>query len=59
MFRTIYDESKKQWSGPKTKSIFNPHTSLGSVILNALEVNGSKVAQVIFYFCYHNKRVDI
>ncbi|XP_031624717.1 4-coumarate--CoA ligase 2-like [Contarinia nasturtii] len=46
MFRTIHDQNKRQWSGPKTESIFNPRISLGSVILNALEVNGSRVAQI-------------
>ncbi|XP_055309667.1 uncharacterized protein LOC129573305 [Sitodiplosis mosellana] len=46
MFRTIFDKERKQWSGPKTESIFNPHSSLGNVILNVLQVNGSRVAQI-------------
>lgn len=48
MFRTIFDEEKKQWNGPQTDTIFNPNTSLGNVILNSLQVNGSRIAQVRF-----------
>lgn len=48
MFRTNFDQENKQWNGVKTKSDFNPDTSLGNVILNSLQVYGSKVALVKF-----------
>ncbi|XP_055309666.1 probable 4-coumarate--CoA ligase 1 [Sitodiplosis mosellana] len=46
MFRTIYSKKRKQWNGATTDSVFNPHTSLGNVILSELQVNGSRVAQI-------------
>lgn len=46
MFRTAFDKENKQWNGPKIDPIFNPNTSLGNVILNILQMNGSRIAQV-------------
>lgn len=46
MYHTTFDNERKQWNGQMTKSDFNPDASLGNVILNALLVNGSRVAQV-------------
>lgn len=46
MYDTTFDEKNKQWNGPKIKSNFNPEVSLGRVILNSLQIYGSKVAQV-------------
>lgn len=49
MFHTTFDAEKKQWSGLKVDTIFNPKTSLGSVLLNVMQVNGSRVALVNLY----------
>lgn len=46
MFRTTFVSDKKQWSGVKTQTIFNPYTSIGNVILNVLKLNASRTAQV-------------
>lgn len=46
MYRTTFDNERKQWNGQMTKSDFNPNASLGNVILNSLLVQGSRVAQV-------------
>lgn len=48
-YRTSFDKENKQWSGPRTQPIFNLQTSLGNVLLNLLEINGLKYAQVRKY----------
>lgn len=69
MFQTKFDKEKKQWNGSRLEIIQNPKTSLGSEILKVLEVNGPKLAEVIFnnlplflYFKlihFHNDSVDL
>lgn len=46
MFRTTFDAENKQWNGVKTNPYYNRETSLGEMILNSLQVNDTKVAQV-------------
>lgn len=48
MYRTIYDEKRKQWSGIKARPLYNPNATIGEVLLKAMQVNGPKIAQVIF-----------
>lgn len=45
MFRTTFDENTKTWSGPPLPP-FNPNESLAVVLLRAMKIHGSKVAQV-------------
>lgn len=47
MYRTIYDEKRKQWSGIKARPLYNPNATIGEVLLKAMQVNGPKIAQVI------------
>lgn len=47
MFRTHYDEKQKLWSGCKFPSLYNPTISIGHMILSALKIHSSKIAQVI------------
>lgn len=49
MYRTTFDETNKQWNGPKTQPIYNLNTSVGNVLLHALEVNGSRTAQASWH----------
>lgn len=46
MFRTRFDEEKRQWNGVETKPHSWPRTSLGSEILQSFQLYGSSVAQV-------------
>ncbi|XP_055551812.1 luciferin 4-monooxygenase-like [Wyeomyia smithii] len=43
---TVYDPSKKVWTGITQPSLFNPQANMGQLILNLLERNPSKVIQV-------------
>ncbi|XP_065074848.1 probable 4-coumarate--CoA ligase 1 [Ochlerotatus camptorhynchus] len=44
---TFYDPSTKIWTGlPGRKPIFNPHQSIGDLILQILERNADKVVQI-------------
>lgn len=45
MFRTTFDENTKTWSGPPLPQ-FNPNESLAVVLLRAMKMHGSKIAQV-------------
>lgn len=57
MYRTIHDEKRKQWSGIKTRPLYNPNLAIGEILLKAMQVNGPKVAQVILkrMHCTGNK----
>lgn len=46
MLRTSYDANKKIWSGPAITPIYNPKTSIGPVVLQALANFGPKIAQI-------------
>lgn len=47
MFFTTFDQEKKLFSGPKTKFVLDPeNASLGKFVLDTLQKNGSKLAQV-------------
>lgn len=46
IYRTIYDEKTKTWSGLKTVPVFNPNASAGHVLLEALRRNPRKIGQV-------------
>lgn len=46
MNTTHYDAEKKLWRGNDSPSLFNPEISVGQALLKALEVHGSKIAQV-------------
>lgn len=46
MNRTYYDAEKKLWRGNDLPPLFNPEISVGQAILKALEIHGSKIAQV-------------
>lgn len=52
MFRTIFDEEKKLWHGPKFKMKWTDEPSLGAKILKALKFNGSNIAQVTLRFFF-------
>ncbi|XP_053699079.1 uncharacterized protein LOC128746054 [Sabethes cyaneus] len=43
---TTYNPDSKVWTGITQPSLLNPHANLGQLILNMLERNPSKVAQV-------------
>lgn len=46
MFHTEFDEKKKIWSGLEVPCLYDSKVSVGQVILNAMFVNSSKIAQV-------------
>lgn len=46
MFRTFYDEKRKQWNGLKSRPLFNPQTTLGEILLKSMQMHGPKIAQV-------------
>lgn len=49
MYRSIYDEKRKQWQGLETRPLYNPEITLGEALLKSMRVNGAKIAQVSFY----------
>lgn len=46
MFLTKFDEATKLWSGADVPPIYNPNINCAHAILNAMKLNGSKVAEV-------------
>lgn len=46
MYRTIFDEKLKQWSGLPKIALYNPNVSVGQVILEALDRAPQKMGQV-------------
>lgn len=59
MYRTTYNIEKKEWSGPRILSIFNPKTSIGNVVLNALDINRLRTARVSLCQFLHRFRIVI
>lgn len=43
-----FDENENLWTSVDAPPLFNPSASLGQIILRALKMHGSRVAQVIF-----------
>lgn len=52
MYRSIYDDKRKQWQGLKMRPLYNPEVTLGEVLLKSMHINGSKIAQVSFQHKY-------
>lgn len=48
MYQTKYDEKAKEWRGFDLPPLYNPKVSLAQVLLDALTIYRSKIAQVIF-----------
>lgn len=46
MFHTEFDEKTKLWKGLDLPPLYNPKASVGQILLNALSLNGSKIAQI-------------
>lgn len=46
MYRTIFDLSKKEWSGIHRKSVYNPSVSIGAILLDVMTLTPNKVSQV-------------
>lgn len=47
MYSTFFDEKEKQWTGLSRVPFYNSNLSVGQAILHSLELNPSKIAQVI------------
>lgn len=48
MYRTIFDAEEKLWSGVDMPPVYtDPTISLGHVLLRAMKLNPTKVAQVL------------
>ena len=41
-----FDKNTKIWSGPEKTPLFNPHLSLGAIMLEVLKQSPNKIAQV-------------
>lgn len=56
MYKTIYYENEKIWTGVRTTPFYNENLSVGQVILHSLESNPNHVSQVsktdLFSFLY-------
>lgn len=50
MFKTIYDEENKFWSGRGDLPLYNPEISLAQVLFSSMEIYGPKIAQVYSKF---------
>lgn len=46
MYRTIFDSEKKEWSGIKRPSMYNPSASIGTILLDIMSATPNKIAQV-------------
>lgn len=46
MYRTAYEEKRKQWHGIKTRPLYHSEVTLGEILLKSMKVNGAKLAQV-------------
>lgn len=47
MYRTIYDEETKMWTGLSKVPLYNLSVSVGQVILESLDRDPDKIGQVI------------
>lgn len=52
MFRSVFDEETKLWSGADIPPLYNPNISIGQVLMRSLKLFGSKIAQVRIDFLY-------
>ncbi|KAJ6632853.1 hypothetical protein Bhyg_18006, partial [Pseudolycoriella hygida] len=46
MYKTIYDEENKLWKGYDVPALYNPEISIADVVLKAMDINGTKIAQI-------------
>lgn len=46
MFHGKFDKKNQIWDGRDIPPVFNPHISLGNILLKSLALNRSRVAQV-------------
>ncbi|KAG4069747.1 hypothetical protein HA402_003188 [Bradysia odoriphaga] len=46
MYKTIFEKDEKLWKGYDIPPLYNPTISIAQVLLNAMKINGPKVAQI-------------
>lgn len=46
MFRTIYNEKEKLWTGLRTVPVYNENLSVGQAIIHSLDWSPYKIGQV-------------
>lgn len=54
MYKTIFDKNNKLWKGHDVPPLYNPEISIAQVLLKAMKINGTKIAQVITNFLRRN-----
>ncbi len=50
MYKTIFDKNNKLWKGHDVPPLYNPEISIAQVLLKAMKINGTEIAQVMIHF---------